>query len=54
MDNGQLDDGIEQFDLSTLDEQGVAQLFTQLGFPFYDSQLAGEQLGMVQQANCSL
>ena len=42
MNGGQLDDSIGQYDLATLDEQGVAQLFAQLGFPFYDDQLAGE------------
>lgn len=34
--------GVEQYDLTSLDEEGVTQLFNQLGFPFYDSQLAGE------------
>lgn len=33
--------------VTTLDEQGVADLFTQLGFPFYRDQLAGKSLPVV-------
>lgn len=40
------EDAPSSFQLTTLDEQGVATLFASLGFPFYQQQLKGSLLSL--------
>lgn len=37
-----MDPTLAQFDLNSMDEQGVALLLSVLGFPFYEEQLKGQ------------